>query len=588
MESLRPNYAPLAEGRREIRLLHVAPKDPSQPDSAIASRFSAASLDDNPDYEALSYAWGDHTKEKTIFIDSTSVGITRNLHDALEDLQLAYQERTLWVDAVCINQADNEERTHQVSQMRHVYESASRVIAYLGKEYEGSDAAMEFLEIVGRDPDIHYSPRLNPHIAVHGMDICSEGLRDAIISFLDLDWWKRVWTVQEFALARNSVLQCGDRQLPGSHLIQIYESYMKHAYDCCGGWDYLNAKSAKYGIDIWSALQRIADLNFACTSEELSFLEVLESFRTRHSFDPRDKMYGMLALATGRWENVIEADYTKSTEDVYRALALAATERTGNLGFLSHCYGRRYPELRLPSWIPDWTAIIDEGSHNNLMSRLSTYNLFDASSGALSTLIYQAPKIALVTGVVFDTIQNTGPERGEMGTTPEIMRTWRAMAQIAESHLDVSTGAFWQTICGGLLYERSNAGPSWRRQVPTRDWPLYHKWKTWKFSEDEPSLDSNVQATSFDIAYHITALDRRFVVSRKGHLGFAPVATAAGDVIAILSGVNVPFILRAVSELPDSGSNICYEVIGDCYIHGVMDGEVFTRYAMPLEEIRLV
>ncbi|KAH9208523.1 heterokaryon incompatibility, partial [Leptodontidium sp. 2 PMI_412] len=90
--------------------------------------FSLASLEDPQPYEALSYVWGDNGSQKKIFIDGIPFAITPTLHAALENLRLEYDERILWIDALCINQANEHERTNQVSCMGRIYRQAVVVV----------------------------------------------------------------------------------------------------------------------------------------------------------------------------------------------------------------------------------------------------------------------------------------------------------------------------------------------------------------------------------------------------------------------------------------------------------------------------
>jgi hypothetical protein len=188
-----------------------------------------------------------------------------NRYNAISQLQLQEQERTLWVDAICINQADDDERTHQVSQMQLIYERASSVVVYLGQAWNGSDEAIEFLEKTGSDAHIHYSTSLFPHVMVRGLDTSSEELRDYIIQFFDLGWWKRVWTVQEFVLARNIVFQCGARILSGELLLSSFKNVNRHDNDCCSEETCFMTKSVELGLCVWDGFTRMDMLAFMRT-----------------------------------------------------------------------------------------------------------------------------------------------------------------------------------------------------------------------------------------------------------------------------------------------------------------------------------
>ena len=136
-------YTPLDPDRRFVRLIHLSPA--STEDETIRCRFTVVSLDDEPQYEALSYVWGDGNDTRSIEVDGYSMPTTANLHVALRYLRLRDQAQTLWVDALCNNQSDLRERTQQVSLMCSIYGQASQVVVWLGEGWPGSDMAMEFM-----------------------------------------------------------------------------------------------------------------------------------------------------------------------------------------------------------------------------------------------------------------------------------------------------------------------------------------------------------------------------------------------------------------------------------------------------------
>lgn len=175
-------YTPLDKSKRQIRLLHLHPstkysgppcKDgddsdqpvrdhgensSAQPDNDhtddIHCTFSIASLDDELDYEALSYVWGNTDSQKPVYLHGHSFSITRNFYDALSHMRRA-TERVLWADALCINQDDLQERASQVAHMQHIYANASTVVAYLG-DWTEADVTFSLIETFGRDLDQHF------------------------------------------------------------------------------------------------------------------------------------------------------------------------------------------------------------------------------------------------------------------------------------------------------------------------------------------------------------------------------------------------------------------------------------------------
>ncbi|KAI8711317.1 HET domain-containing protein [Fusarium sp. LHS14.1] len=125
-------YEPLNPAIDEIRLLTLHPA--SQADSKLFCTLSHASLiAETPAYEALSYVWGKPNLSASILLDDVNVQVTPSLVSILSALRLDKQARVLWIDALCINQSNVQERSQQVSLMRKIYSCCRQDIAWLGE-----------------------------------------------------------------------------------------------------------------------------------------------------------------------------------------------------------------------------------------------------------------------------------------------------------------------------------------------------------------------------------------------------------------------------------------------------------------------
>lgn len=140
-------YSPLLAHPNSIRLLRLLPA--SRAEDPVHCRIFNYSLSiparTSHLYECLSYVWGSVEDKETIRVNDAGFAVTKNLHGALRRLRDPDLDRTLWVDAVCINQNDLEERANQVQIMALIYAYASRVVVWLGEEADGSKEAMELL-----------------------------------------------------------------------------------------------------------------------------------------------------------------------------------------------------------------------------------------------------------------------------------------------------------------------------------------------------------------------------------------------------------------------------------------------------------
>lgn len=170
-------YSPLAPGPNSFRLLEILPADELKPSSQPKCRLYNYSPDECsipiPDYEALSYVWGHPHKTKSIEVNEKILYITENLYAALMQLRIRGVQWT-WIDAICINQDNKQERGHQVRSMARIYGKAHHVIVWLGEEACGSDIAFEAIR--------NRSTSKN-----------DDDAKKAIIHLLERPYFRRIW-----------------------------------------------------------------------------------------------------------------------------------------------------------------------------------------------------------------------------------------------------------------------------------------------------------------------------------------------------------------------------------------------------------
>lgn len=149
-------YQTLEDDSRSIRLLLLEPAESRI--APIKCRLVTHRLDLNAQqadaYEALSYTWGGIDEEHQIILDNDyALRITGNLFEALIRLRSTSVPRALWVDAICIDQTDECDKTQQISIMRNIYHKAQCVIVWLGVEEDNSSLAIDYLN--RRDCDVN-------------------------------------------------------------------------------------------------------------------------------------------------------------------------------------------------------------------------------------------------------------------------------------------------------------------------------------------------------------------------------------------------------------------------------------------------
>jgi len=141
-----PLYSPLKEDDFEIRMLDVLPAEGLYEPITCAFQIVSLTTKPVPRYTALSYTWGNANCSSDIFVNGTKRGVSPNLASALRHLRHQKETISLWADAVCINQADDLEKTAQLFIMDDIYRDAEEVLVWLGEASEDSDLAMKMIQ----------------------------------------------------------------------------------------------------------------------------------------------------------------------------------------------------------------------------------------------------------------------------------------------------------------------------------------------------------------------------------------------------------------------------------------------------------
>lgn len=201
-------YSPLQSNT--FRLLELIPGRSLRAD--IHCWLRDYQVDAAPPYEALSYTWGDEESKCRISLNGFSFHIRPNLRDALRRLRQPRSTRIIWIDAICIDQKSADEKSVQVPLMEKIYTRAERVIAWLGEETFDSGMALDFIPHLTKIAEVNNKSNWLSHLER------DEFLRKmmSLVHLFSRPWWRRMWIIQEVALAPHVLLVCGSRQIPWS------------------------------------------------------------------------------------------------------------------------------------------------------------------------------------------------------------------------------------------------------------------------------------------------------------------------------------------------------------------------------------
>lgn len=592
-------YSPLDESKRQIRLLHLLPAAKGGNSAhdgqvnltgtvtnhvfEIYCTFSVVSLDDHVEYEALSYVWGDTDNQQNICLDGHPFKITKNLHAALFHMRKA-GERILWVDALCINQADMDERASQVLQMSSLYAQACTVVVYLG-EWENSATAFRLIEGVGHDPDQHHFDAISMQEVLHsfGVELSPQTASAYLCEFFSLPWWSRLWTVQEYALAQCVVFQSGHDVLHGKSLENLNRSLSIHG-SCCvrvnlntGSWLKLWDPGLTSHLNDCQIITRVRD---TLSMASRCGLRTILRLRARRCSNPLDKIYGMLALTPKRFGRAVKPNYKLAPSDLYTNATIAWIQLSRNLYIISSVDRITFPNPDLPSYVPDFNAeITDPYKQMWFDLRLETLALYNASKNEIEVTT-ALPSLQLLTKAIFvDTIieTETHPERID-----EILFAGSASPESVRRRYTTPSKTIWKTLCGGVIVHYEAITNEAKFRLVT-DSDCLADWGGRSPTHSEQRNDDR-DIVTFPQTVAIVKLGRRLAITTSGYLGLIPEAAEPGDHVVIMPGGRVPYIIRQLEgayehHTSDGVSTFTerYEFIGDCYIHGIMFGEAWDE-----------
>lgn len=339
-------------GTDEIRLLHLDSYDTvSQP---LHGFLRPTRLSQRPDYVALSYTWadtkGDRTLCEKVFLGNawTPFAVTSNCAAALRRLRLRGGTRVVWIDAICIDQTNIGERSHQVSMMRDIYSRAEKVAIYLGGD-TGQDVDTPAGRLMQRLSDERF--RAGKAVTENwggGFDY------HGICDLFGQPYWSRIWVIQEVLLARKADIILGDASIS---LHEFTNNFMKQLPESIGAL-----------LPLW-----IYSLGGSRFGDVDAFTNLLDKTSACQASDERDMVFALFGLVQGASLEGLVADYSKTMTEIYTGLAAYFLIRHGKSVLLktaasaatstaaaaeSRIHSYKYPTSKAPRFMQQPQLII--------------------------------------------------------------------------------------------------------------------------------------------------------------------------------------------------------------------------------------
>lgn len=570
-----------------------------------------------PKYEALSYEWGTDISDQSVLCDGQELTITTNLAAALTRLRLADGSRCIWIDAICIDQTNLSERSQQVSIMRDIYARADRVLIWIGDEITYLEQAFDIIKAMARlwqirevarlkardiRPPLRSTPSSAEKMLLHLRD---RPTWDAIFVLFSSTYFQRTWIIQEIAMSTCATVMCGRQQISwkffhwAASFIGTTTSLLHEAPD-----------TKMFGTI--PAIAKIKSMSEQSSGDPLSlYLRFVQASRCS---DPRDKVFGLLGLRGSAKisfprlaESKLPVNYSKSVQQVYQDAAEYIILSQQDLE-ICYAHSLRSKTIEgLPSWVPDW-SVREEGAPAAFL--ITNYKVRHSLSGKITF----GGNAMYVDGYTLDHVNFTTRTMSCETPLPDIKNI---ILQLCESSGTAivnsrdSTLAFldlllqlhntkykngqsvlealWRTLIGNtadfeparpefvrhfyavldtiLLRER---GIEFDRHRFTSPMKLNSNTlqcllndgaaqKLWQSAQDGESGRFFAELVN-------TIHGRVFFTTSRGYMGFGAMGAKVGDQVCVLGGGYTLFILRK--------HNDHFEMIGDAYLHGMMEGEV--------------
>ncbi|KAH0551486.1 hypothetical protein GP486_007299, partial [Trichoglossum hirsutum] len=599
------------EGRYMIRVLILLPGQETDDirceleHTHISRRQQDLLPEGSRPYEALSYTWGDPKRTRTVLLGECPYEVTVNLEVALRHLRLTDSPRVLWVDALCIDQKNVPERNEQVLRMNLIYEQAYRVIIWLGEESIDSNKAMDLIEKLGGKPkdmdwvdtseqfqDLSYVLRpKDPSMLMAFTD-----LDDSDIEALDnllrrRAWWSRMWVIQEIAYSSKATLICGNRVVDWVTMDSLLSRPDVRELNATSLRKMINALRKAYHLNqIRTDICQSRDFGVGSiftTPSGIRLRSLLERYEDWQCSDPRDKVYAVLGLhGCPKSENLqvdygnpVSKVYTHATQDViYDICAGPQHGRQPSLDVICAAYRDEMRQPGLPSWVPDWST---DRRFAWCQFRHRQKILFSAGGkDRLEPLPpISASGILTIEGILWDQLSKVSDGISFFKEDLSQVELRKAFQLWEPSGLESMTyptkedilDVYWQTLLGGFdVFEGKRLDPE--------NFATYQEqflvWSGRKQSDYSLST-SGAAASSTDSPFEdLAARVFGFTIATTagGYLALVPVLSKPGDRVCVVPTLEVPLILRELATL--SGSGNTFTLVGPCYVHGIMDGEV--------------
>lgn len=623
-------YLPLDRVADETRIIVVATNKDSE--APLVLHLAHSPVNCEIAYHALSYTWGTGSEKVMVVVNGQKMWIRKTLANALRALRSPTHGFIVWADAVCINQSDIAEKNHSLDRIAAIFDRAFCVVCYVGGVDEYSNLALDFVPhlqgpVIRSDKygdfEIGKPDRIDPEKLPR---FCA-----ALYLFLIRPYFRRVWVIQEVALASNPRIGCGNR---------FDVSFEQLESAACNLQDML-ARDPGLSERMKAAVPELK----AVSPDELVYIRKLFYFRhlqmggVRHGFRkvavndkapgyletailarnfgatvPHDKIFALWDIARDKGGLRFKMDYSSTYEDTFREFAKAWSLYSGSLDiigaaeFILSADGKGFYS-KAPSWCPDWSQPSRSSSliRREVFRRTRMEFLDDidgriyCSDGGMrqasnSNAYFEFDGNTLnCLGIILDSILATAPVDPEddsieakiSGLIPateefcirENLTIYEDVAQAVSAMLHGDAVTSWPKREDNL--ENIDEDYPDEKFVCIPHKPKLNQEQTSNASYHVPSFGGSYSRQEAWEVMQTIMRGRKVFITEKGYVGLMPKyvnlhstrgSTRSSLQVAILATCSVPVLLQKHPEIQGA-----YRLMGTCFVQGWMEGEVLKH-----------
>ncbi|KAI1743393.1 heterokaryon incompatibility protein-domain-containing protein [Xylaria scruposa] len=318
----------------QVRLIELMPAP--ELDDPIHCNLRKVSFLENENYTAISYVWGDTWGKFSVEINEKSLPITANLDSVLRRVRARdpAHSQILWIDAICINQGDMNEKNHQVSMMRNIYAAASKVLVYLGDS----------------DPDI-MKLLDGPLNSANDEDMVG------VYKLLELGWWSRIWVFQEFVVASQPPeFGIGNKWISLEFLRRVLIfAQIAESFGVAGREGTIVPEVTE---EVFYDRRNLITSYDSWRSEEnrnVSLQDLLQSTASRKATVLHDHIYAVIGLLPLPLPE-LPVDYCMPIWELYQRAMVACIRTSNSLSLVERAVLQKTRTQPIPSWCVDFST----------------------------------------------------------------------------------------------------------------------------------------------------------------------------------------------------------------------------------------